>query len=79
VSREGSAVIGLQMGTNDVASQSGMNMGKARSIVDWWTTNNNLGFPYCVLENYAKFYAAISAVFQLIVYFRGMERFLIEF
>lgn len=32
--RAGQGVIGLQMGTNKGASQSGMNFGKTRSILD---------------------------------------------
>ena len=33
-SKEGQAIIGLQMGTNQGASQAGMNIGKTRSILD---------------------------------------------
>lgn len=32
--KAGQTVIGLQAGTNKVASQSGMNFGKSRSIMD---------------------------------------------
>ena len=35
--KEGSAVIGLQMGTNQCASQKGMKMGASRHIVDFRT------------------------------------------